>query len=314
MPERSALEIVRDRLADDSPGGFRLGPPKTAGQLTLLPLFHNGGVIEYELLAGAQQAGTVAVTEVGSSGSVPTLKAKNAAHVPVLMVEGEILIGLKQNRVLNTTILVPPAATLDIPVACVEAGRWHRSSAKAGRAKYSLSAKLRAAKSPGVARSARLAGTFLADQGDVWLGVAERISSHRVRSETMAYSDIQNARGHEIEEVLREFAPEPQQSGVLAFVGGAPLSFDLFDRPSTLTGLWQGLVGSYAEEALVEGQPTALIEPQKALDWIRSLSEGEGSSHPGVGLGETVFITSKRHNLSALVVNGVPVHIAAWPA
>ena len=313
MPERSALDIVRDRLVDDSPGGFRVGPPKTAGRLTLFPLFHNDGAIEYELFAGAQQAGSVAVTEVGSSGSVPTLEAKNSAPIPVLMVEGEILIGLKQNRVLNTTILVPPATTVEIPVACVEAGRWHRSSAKAGQAKYSLSAKLRGAISPGVVRHARRGGTFHADQQAVWDGVAERISSHQVFSETLAYSDIEDARGPEIEDVVREFAPAPEQTGVLAFVGTAPLSFDVFDQPSTLIGLWRELVGSYAEEALL-GQPEEAIDSQKALAWVRSLSDGEGSSHPGVGLGETVFITAERHNLSALVVNGVPVHIAAWPA
>jgi hypothetical protein len=313
MPERSVLDIVRDRLADDSPGGFRVGAPTTAGGLTLFPLFHNGGAIEYEVLAGAQQAGTVAITEVGSGGSVPTLSAKNSAQLPVLMVEGEILIGLKQNRVLNTSILVPPATTLEIPVACVEARRWHRSSAKAARAKYSLSAMLRAKISPGVIRHARLAGTFHADQRAVWDGVAERISSHKVRSKTMAYSDIENARGLEIEDVVREFAPAPDQTGVLAFVGTEPLSLDIFDQPSTLVGLWRELVGGYAEEALL-GQPHEAIDAQKASAWIRSLSDGEGSSHPGVGLGETVFITAQRHNLSALVVNGIPVHIAAWPA
>ena len=52
----------------------------------------------------------------------------NTGDRPVLFVDGDELIGAKQNRVVNLTILVPALTTLKIPVSCVEAGRWQATS------------------------------------------------------------------------------------------------------------------------------------------------------------------------------------------
>jgi hypothetical protein len=49
-------------------------------------------------------------------------------NVAVLIVDGEELVGAKQNRVVNLTILVPAQQTVVIPVTCVEQGRWHHVS------------------------------------------------------------------------------------------------------------------------------------------------------------------------------------------
>ena len=311
---KPAVDSVRDQLAVGSDGGLKIGSAQTVAGLTLLPLFHHARSIEYDVLAEAQKAGTLTVTEIDASGSVPALAAKNSAGLPVLMIEGEILTGLKQNRVLNITILVPAGATVEIPVSCVEAGRWRRESAAAGRARYSLSAKIRAGKLAAVARSARSIGDFLSDQARVWGDVDLSLDAHKVRTRTKAYSEIHQVRGREIDKFVRQLTPSPNQTGVLALLNGEPLSLDLFDRPSTLALAWEELVGSYATEALVaEGEGTS-IDDAKPVNWIRGLLEGEATSHPAVGLGETVFITSPHHTVGALVVDGVPVHIAAWPA
>src|SRR2546427_7245611 len=164
----TAVDIVRDLLEQGPPAGLRLGSPQTAGRLTLLPVFHDGPALEYVTFADAHKDGTAEITEVGGDGAVSTLEVKTSSKVPVLMIDGEILIGLKQNRVLNTTILVPPKTTLNVPVACVEAGRWRRTTARAARADYSLSPKIRALKRHSVTLSARAFGSFTADQGAVW--------------------------------------------------------------------------------------------------------------------------------------------------
>jgi len=311
---RSAVEIVRDRLEQGPPEGLRLGSPQTAGRLTLLPVFDDGPGLEYVTFADAQKDGTAQITEVGWHGAVSSLEVKTSSKVPVLMIDGEILVGLKQNRVLNTTILVPGETTLKVPVACVEAGRWRRTSSKARRADYSLSPKIRAMKRHSVTLSARSFGTFAADQGAVWDGVAGHLGDVGVHSRTLAYSDIEKQRRPEIEDRLTQLQPEAGQSGVLALVGGEPVAFDLFDQPSTLARLWEGLIGSYIAESLIPKASNTSVDVNAAVEWIREAGAGEATRHPAVGLGESVSITGAAHDTSALVVDGVAVHIAAGPA
>lgn len=312
MTVRSATEIVHDRLAADPPGGIRLGVPQAVGSLTVFPLFTNGEPAEYELFAAAR-AKTAEVTESGGHGSVPTLEAKNSGAIPVLMIEGEILIGLKQNRMLNTTILVPPKTNLTVPVSCVEAHRWNRMTAKAGVSRYAISPRIRGAKMETLKTYLRAEERYATDQGVIWEEVAQSLGTHNVRSRTAAYSDIEATRHDEIEHLLGQLKPDVGQTGVLAFVGDQPLSLDLFDQPSTLSSAWKELVGSYVSDSLVSKADPATIAAERAAEWVRGLTAGESSCHPAVGLGETVLITSDEHNMTALVVDGVPVHIAAWP-
>jgi hypothetical protein len=314
MAARSAVDIVRDGLEQGPPVGFRLGSPQTGGRLTLVPVFHAGPELDYLTLAEAQKERSVLVTELDEHGTVPALAVKNTSHLPVLIIDGEIVIGLKQNRVFNTTILVPPKRTLSVPVACVEAGRWRRTTASAGRADYSLSPKIRGLKRHSVTRSARASGSFTADQGEVWDEVALELGDLGVHSTTLAYSDIEKQRRSEIEDRLGQLQPEAGQSGVLALVDAKPLAFDLFDRPSTLAGLWQALIGSYIAESLLPNAGDAPVDVDAAAQWIREAGAGEATSHPAVGLGETVSITGAEHETSGLVVDGVAVHIAASPA
>ena len=55
---------------------------------------------------------------------MPDLKVINKSEVMVLILDGEELVGAKQNRIVNTTILIPAKETVLIPVSCVEQGRW----------------------------------------------------------------------------------------------------------------------------------------------------------------------------------------------
>jgi hypothetical protein len=90
-----------------------LGTPITSANLTMVPL-----------LDEALDAGLAEVTAVSEGGAVPELVFRNAADRDILLVDGEELVGAKQNRVLNLTVLVAAEQQVNIPVSCVEAGRW----------------------------------------------------------------------------------------------------------------------------------------------------------------------------------------------
>ena len=126
MATASAVELVRACLEQEPPHGLRVGPPQISGTLSLFPIFRDAAALDYVTLAEAQEAKSVEIRELDARGAVSRLAVKNAGALPVLIIDGDVLLGLKQDRVLNTTILVPAQSTLEIPVSCIEAGRWRQ--------------------------------------------------------------------------------------------------------------------------------------------------------------------------------------------
>src|SRR4051812_19187246 len=103
---------------------FRLGQPATFGGLSLVPLMsRRQPVLEYIGLDEAAALG-LSITEVNADGSVNSLLVRNPLNVPVVLFEGEELVGAKQNRVLDRTALVPSGSEAHVTVNCVERGRW----------------------------------------------------------------------------------------------------------------------------------------------------------------------------------------------
>jgi hypothetical protein len=118
---------------------FELGSPRSFSGLTLVPLFPSRPpVLEYLGLDEAAARG-FRVSEIGDEGVVEWLLVENSLPEVVLLYDGEELVGAKQNRIVEQTILVGAGSSLKIPAKCVERGRWARRSqhfAPAPRAAY----------------------------------------------------------------------------------------------------------------------------------------------------------------------------------
>ncbi len=105
-----------------------IGEPVHHHNLTLFPLlWPDPQDPPYTLLQQAIEAGEAAVEEVSEAGSVPNLLLNNKGQRPVLIPVGDILMGAKQNRMVNVTVLVAPLTKCTVPVSCVEQGRWRYS-------------------------------------------------------------------------------------------------------------------------------------------------------------------------------------------
>lgn len=76
--------------------------------------------MDYVLAQDALEDGTLTVKEISDSGKVNKLIVQNKGDKRVLLLDGEELIGAKQNRILNTTILIEANVTQKIPISCVE--------------------------------------------------------------------------------------------------------------------------------------------------------------------------------------------------
>src|SRR5437763_7568500 len=114
------------KLGNDT---LQLGDPVEHRGIVIAPLFpRHDPVAEYLTLEEALPLG-FRVTEIDAAGSIPELLASNPLDTPVLLYDGEELLGAKQNRILNVTVLVPARSETKIPVSCVEEGRWSARSA-----------------------------------------------------------------------------------------------------------------------------------------------------------------------------------------
>jgi hypothetical protein len=244
---------------------------------------------------------------------------ENRACQPLLLVQGEIFAGMKQNRVINTTVLVAPNSTVEISVSYVEVGRWHEETSQAERDEFNLSPRVRAQMAPDVVMNVRSLGSYAADQSVVWEGVAECLRESSVASPTSSYSDVGRQRRVEIGEFLAGIEPLPGQRGVVALFGEQPVCFgeqpvcmDVFDRSSTLALLWSGLVGSYFANAVSATPGGEHLAVSRTSEFLECVKTAQASQHDGVGLGQNVVMTQAGVSGNALVVGEAVVQLAVF--
>lgn len=294
--------------------GLRLAEPVRFGGLCLYPLVGDDlGQTPYVLLDAALAAGLLTIEEKGAGGSVPELRLTNAGRDRVLLLDGEELVGAKQNRIVNTTVLVEARTTLGLPVTCVEAGRWRQESQRFSSAGTHYNARGRQKKVAEVSASLQTSGRASADQSRVWEDVGAKLARMAVPSASHALHAVSERYGNDLGDFGRHLAtPLAGQVGAVFALGRDLVGVDLFDRPGTLAALLPKLVASYALDALDEKTADAPPPVSVVEAWLRSLSDSTPSAHPAVGLGEDVRLSGPRLSGAALEYGGAALHLSAF--
>lgn len=298
-------------------GAVRLGEPSSVGTVTLVPVFTSlAQGPEYVTLAEALEAGTLSVTELDSDGSVPELRARNSGRTGVLVIDGEELRGAKQNRVLNTSVYLPPGSEIVIPVSCVEAGRWRAESPSFVDSGYVSAARVRCATRESVTHNVRACGDYASNQGRVWNAVDDFAADHGVVSATRAMRDVFERRRAAVEPFVDRVALEPQQCGLLAVIGGCVVGVDVVSRPEAYRILHPRLVRSYAYDSReVAALGTGTSDDLKlAKRFLVSLADLEVTSHRSPGSGIAHRFTGSAAVGDALTYRGAVLHAAFFAA
>jgi hypothetical protein len=297
---------------------LEIGTPISAAHLTMVPLLAPAPADpDYLLLDDALDAGLAEVTELSQDGSVPELAFRNRADRDVLLVDGEELVGAKQNRVLNLTILVAAGEQVTIPVSCVEAGRWSWRSQRFASGRRKLHASARWAKMRGVSASLREAGRRTGGeiQHEVWASIDRKISAFACRSESRALHDVYDHAEDRLRAIRTAFAAQPRQVGAVFFVDNALAGLDLYDTPFTLAKLLPKLVDSYAFDA-IERADEAAQRTTLSLAEIRALlariAAAPHSAYPAVATGTDVRIEGDGLHAAALCAKDRLVHLSAF--
>ena len=224
-----------------------------------------------------------------AAGTVPELVVRNRSQQRVLILEGTTLIGAKQNRVLNLTILAPAKQTTVIPVSCVEAGRWSMSSADLRTSDDMMYSFGRGEQLAHVTESMRSNGTRKSNQGAIWRNIAAKAIRLKASSPTGAMSDIYERHASSVEEFTRAFTWQESQCGVAFSIGGRILGLEIFDRPEVMRRFFQKLVRSYALDALdadaTANEPTS-VEAVGAF--VTQIGAAQNFAEQAIGLGKDV--------------------------
>ena len=267
---------------------IRVGQPLRHETLTVFPLFPSNGTVEdvnYLLSEEAVAAGSVTVEEISESGSVPTLMVTNTSDQRVLFLEGEELRGAKQNRVLNTSVLIGARTKTNIPVSCVEQGRWRFRSRQFTPSDSYSSPKLRKSLKESVFRSLRAGHGHESDQGAVWTEVSRQMTSLGSSSETHAMADTYEDYRGRIEEFRAHLGYVDGATGLAVAVGPAIVALDLFDKPATCRKIWDRLLSGFVMDALEEKKTETAADPSSVETLLERLDTAPWQESPAVGEG-----------------------------
>src|SRR3954447_15936588 len=228
-----------------------VGDPDVAGPLAVFPLFGPTPRLEYQSFAEGAAHG-VSIKELAGGAFVNDLVVHNPTSLPVLLFEGEEVLGAQQNRTFDVSVLVAAQSTLRVPVSCVESGRWDgsrhdESFAPAPQAAYPS---LRRLKNAAVYASVVSGAEARADQRAVWEEVDQKLDDLAAPAPTRAMHDGYDQRRRELDELTRACFPREGQTGNLVAIGGRFAVLDRISRPEVLASLYDPLVQGYGLDAL----------------------------------------------------------------
>jgi ARG and Rhodanese-Phosphatase-superfamily-associated Protein domain len=294
--------------------GLTLGTRQRIGTIDLIPLVRAGTSGEADLLAHeALAAGALEVLEK-DGGVVQELLARNKAPRPVVIIEGETLVGARQNRIVAHTVVVAAGQDVIVPVGCMEHGRWHFKSAQFASGASPSEWKMRREIKASVMRSRSAGGAAALNQSALWDRVDQELATAEVHSSTADYHELVERRMGEAASLLAGVRPVDGQVGLLALSDGLLVAIDLVGSSAT----W----GHLAERALRSLLPAA-SDPEasasrpearrlSAEEWLRVLGGARIARRPAIGLGDDFELAADGLIGSGVWLDGRPAHLSAF--
>ena len=294
---------------------IKIGRKQSYKNLALFPLLseYEAG-LDYLTLDEAFAGGLIEVGEIDPGGSVPEIKVVNKAPKRVLILDGEELVGAKQNRIVNTTIVVEAHSKTVIPVSCVEKERWDHGGAGFRSEGRVMSAELRSMKAGQVHDSVREMGTFRSDQKALWNEIGEKATRMRASSPTMAMSNIYEKETPTLREYVAHFRPTDMQIGAILMVNSRIAGLDSFSGPGAFSRYFKKLLESYALDAIDRFEPKKEHKVRRGdvTAFLKGADAAGVESRPSVALGTDCRIASDQVTGFALALDSQVLHLAMF--
>ena len=178
---------------------------------------------EYTPLKEAIERNDINISEVSTGGEVNRLMATNQSDDTIYIMEGDVVQGGKQDRVVAQDVILAPGEKVDLSAFCVEPGRWSADESHEFGGYFGISS-----------TNVRKAVALEKDQGAVWDSVAVVTEENNAGSTTGAYTQLNNS--EEFQRELKRYEHKFNQAykddesvvGVVAVTGNKIIGCDIF--------------------------------------------------------------------------------------
>jgi hypothetical protein len=256
----------------------------------------------------------ITVKEINEQGSVNNLNVVNTSPHFVFFMDGDVLVGAKQNRVLNTSVLLEPESKTNITVSCIEQGRWHNKSANFSKPDFIVPAMLRKQKNMNVNKNLKSGNSYYANQGDVWNSVSSYETRYGYSSNTSDLSELITEKMADFDSFIKHFNCDNDANGLAMFSGDKVVSVEIFNRKNILGEYFTKLLRSTAMEIYYLNRKESKMQKDDAVDILemelKKLDTAKYNDFPGLGAGTERRYDSEEFSCHSLNYNDRQIHFS----
>ena len=252
----------------------------------------------------------VQISEVNKKGLVTKLSVSNKSSDNIIILNGELIIGtqIRQDRIVDSTVLIPGYATVLINTFCGEQYRW------SPRLSNKISTPESLYFSSGRANNAADINTKLSKQCRIWSEISEKISDFNVKSFTNSVDQIYKKKKVNVEEIVNFFKIPSEAVGVALGINNQLVNIDIFSNNCMLQIYLPKIIRSIALDSFKKISKKSYLKKKEVHRFLRQIHQANKQKRKVVEgtLGEELQFNSESVAGSILCHKEQTVHFSAF--
>ena len=252
----------------------------------------------------------VQISEVNKKGLLTKLSVSNKSSNNIIILNGELIIGtqIRQDRIVDSTVLIPGYATVLINTFCGEQYRWSPRLSN----KISTSESLYF--SSGRANNAADINTKLSKQCRIWSEISEKISDFNIKSFTNSVDQIYKKKKVNVEEIVNFFKIPSEAVGVVLGINNQLVNIDIFSNNCMLQIYLPKIIRSIALDSFKKISKKSYLKKKDVHRFLRQIHQANKQKRQVVegALGEELQFNSESVAGSILYYKEQTVHFSAF--
>ena len=252
----------------------------------------------------------VQISEVNKEGLLTKLSVSNKSSDNIIILNGELIIGtqIRQDRIVDSTVLIPGYATVLINTFCGEQYRWSPRLTN----KISTSESLYF--SSGRANNAADINTKLSKQCRIWSEISEKISDFNVKSFTNSVDQIYKKKKVNVEEIVNFFKIPSEAVGVALGINHQLVNIDIFSNNCMLQIYLPKIIRSIVLDSFKKISKKSYLKKKEVHRFLRQIHQANKQKRKVVEgtLGEELQFNSESVAGSILYHKEQTVHFSAF--